>query len=65
MTDPARFTDAVRRHWGIENGQHWVLDVQFGEDACRACRDHSAENLALIHRMAFNVLRHNSPLSHR
>lgn len=61
FTDPARFADAVRGHWGIENGQHWVLDVQFGEDACRARRDHSAENLALIRRMALNVLRHNGP----
>jgi predicted transposase YbfD/YdcC len=49
------------RHWGIENQQHWVLDVQFGEDACRTRNDHSAENLALIRRMALNVLRHNGP----
>ena len=47
--------------WGIENQQHWVLDVQFGEDACRARKDHSAENLAVIRRMALNVLRHNGP----
>ena len=35
--------------------------MQFGEDACRARQDHSAENLALIRRMALNVLRHNGP----
>ena len=51
----------VRGHWGIENQQHWVLDVQFGEDACRTRKDHSAENLALIRRIALNVLRHNGP----
>ncbi len=56
-----RFAAIVRGHWGIENQQHWVLDVQFGEDACRARQDHSAENLALIRRMALNVLRHNGP----
>ena len=57
--DQDRFAATVRGHWGIENLQHWVLDVQFGEDACRARRDHSAENLALMRRMALNVLRHN------
>ena len=56
-----RFVAIVRGHGGIENQQHWVLDVQFGEDACRARQAHSAENLALIRRMALNVLRHNGP----
>ena len=56
-----RFAATVRGHWAIENTQHWVLDVQFGEDACRTRHDHSPENLALIRRMALNVLRHNGP----
>lgn len=56
-----RFAATVRQHWSIENQQHWVLDVQFGEDACRTRNDHSAENLAVIRRMALNVLRHNDP----
>lgn len=56
-----RFAATVRQHWGIENQQHWVLDVQCGEDACRTRNDHSAENLAVIRRMALNVLRHNGP----
>lgn len=54
-----RFAEAARGHWAIENGQHWVLDVQFGEDASRARKDHSAENLALVRRMALNVIRGN------
>ena len=61
LTDQQRFAATVRGHWGIENQQHWVLDVQFGEEACRARRDHSAENLAPIRRLALNVLRHNGP----
>jgi predicted transposase YbfD/YdcC len=56
-----RVAAAVRGHWGIENQQHWVLDVQFGEDAGRTRNDHSAENLALIRRVALNMLRHNGP----
>ncbi len=26
---------ATRRHWGIENELHWVLDIAFREDDCR------------------------------
>ena len=61
FVDQGRFAATVRGHWGIENQQHWVLDVQFGEDACRTRQDHSAENLALIRRVALNMLRHNGP----
>ena len=61
LPDQDRFATAVRGHWGIENQQHWVLDVQFGEDACRTRHDHSAENLALIRRVALNMPRHNGP----
>ncbi|QPK65198.1 ISAs1 family transposase [Methylomonas sp. LL1] len=61
FTDLSRFAKGVRQHWAIENSQHWVLDVQFGEDANRARTDHSAENLALMRRMALNLLRNNGP----
>lgn len=59
FTDLIRFQQVTREHWAIENSQHWVLDVQFGEDANRAHVDHSAENLALVRRVALNMLRHN------
>ena len=37
-----RFAAIVRGHWGIENQQHWVLDVQFG-GCLPDPQDHSAE----------------------
>lgn len=61
FNDLIRFSEGVRLHWSIENQQHWVLDVQFGEDANRARKDHSAENLALMRRAALNLLRNNGP----
>ncbi|SDY18277.1 Predicted transposase YbfD/YdcC associated with H repeats [Allochromatium warmingii] len=61
FTELPRFAAAVRQHWSIENQQHWILDVQFGEDACRTRRDHSPENLAMLRRMALNLLQHNGP----
>jgi len=45
----------VRAHWGIENGQHWVLDVVFGEDGCRSRQGHAAQNLAWLRKMALSV----------
>lgn len=48
---------AVRRHWGIENGLHWCLDVGFREDRQVAQKTNLAENLAVLRRIAFNYLR--------
>jgi predicted transposase YbfD/YdcC len=55
--DAATIAKAVRSHWGIENRVHWVLDVAFREDASRARIGHSATNLALIRKLALNLLR--------
>jgi predicted transposase YbfD/YdcC len=48
---------AVRGHWGIENGLHWVLDVAFGEDACRSRTGDAPENLATLRHIAVNLLK--------
>jgi len=55
--DLKHFAGVVRDHWAIENSQHWVLDVQFREDANRSRKDHSASNLAVIRRAALNLIR--------
>jgi predicted transposase YbfD/YdcC len=65
FADLERFAEAARGHWATENSQHWVLDVQFGEDAHRGRKDHSAQNLGLVRRMSLNVIRHNDPDSKR
>jgi len=48
---------AVREHWGIENGLHWVLDVVFGEDDSRVRAGHAGANLAMVRRVAVSLLR--------
>lgn len=49
----------IRAHWTIENQQHWLLDVALGEDRCHTRSDHCAENLALLRRLALNLLQHD------
>lgn len=54
-----RYAAALRNHWGIENQQHWHLDVSFGEDASRVENRHGAANLALVRKMALSLLKQN------
>lgn len=60
LTDLNQFATAVRGHWSIENQQHWILDVQFHEDLNRTRKDHAPANLALMRRVALNLLKADS-----
>ncbi len=53
---PTRLLQVTRSHWGIENRLHWVLDVHFREDRNRARKDNAPENLALVRKLALNIL---------
>ena len=52
-----RLLDATRKHWGIENNLHWVLDLTFKEDESRIRKDLSAENFAVIRHIAYNLIK--------
>jgi predicted transposase YbfD/YdcC len=55
--DAEEFGIYVRGHWGIENSLHWVLDNQLHEDRCTARRGHATENLGLIRKIVFNLMK--------
>jgi predicted transposase YbfD/YdcC len=59
---PEALAAAIRRHWGIENGLHWVLDVTFREDASRVRERNAARNLALLRKIALNLARADTTL---
>ncbi|MHB9037423.1 MAG: ISAs1 family transposase [Armatimonadota bacterium] len=42
-----RIARSIRHHWNVENKLHWVMDMDFDEDACRVRTDHAPENFAL------------------
>ena len=46
----------ARTHWHIENRLHWQLDVALDEDRCRSRKDHGPQNLALLRKLALNLL---------
>jgi predicted transposase YbfD/YdcC len=66
------YAHAIRQHWSIEregrcfasslsnhaveNQLHWLLDVTFGEDACRIRMGNAPENIALLRRWSLNLL---------
>lgn len=48
---------AIRNHWGIENKQHWILDVGFHEDDCKIQDKIAGKNFATLRRLALNLLK--------
>jgi predicted transposase YbfD/YdcC len=54
--------NAVRRHWGIENSLHWLLDVVLREDDSRIRKQYGPENMALLRRLALNLLKQENSL---
>ena len=56
----ARFAEAVRSHWSIENNLHWQLDVTFQEDQCRIRKGHADANFSILRRTALSMLKNES-----
>jgi predicted transposase YbfD/YdcC len=55
--DVKRLARAVRGHWGIENGCHWVLDVVYREDESRIREAALRENFAWLNRFTLSLLK--------
>ena len=54
--NPERIMQVKRKHWGIENGLHWQLDITFKEDGDRK-RKNSAQNFSVINKMSLAILK--------
>jgi predicted transposase YbfD/YdcC len=55
--DAAALAAAIRSHWSIENGLHWVMDMVFRDDECRIRKQNAPANFAAVKHMASNLLR--------
>ena len=54
------FLNAIREHWQIENGLHWVLDIAFREDESRIRKGHAPQNMAVLRHLALNLLKQDT-----
>ena len=50
------FAQSIRKHWSIENQLHWYLDVVFNEDRQRVRVGNALENMAILRKMALQIL---------
>jgi predicted transposase YbfD/YdcC len=53
------FARYVRKHWGIENSLHWVMDMTFREDESRIRERTIADNLSWIRRFTITLIKQN------
>ena len=52
----------IRQHWGIENSQHYVLDVTFSEDSSRIRKGSGPEIASAFRRLALNILQKDTSI---
>jgi len=55
--DAQTILHAVRTHWQVENSLNWVLDVTFREDDSRVRKGAGPHNMAMLRRLALNLLK--------
>src|SRR5216684_3837272 len=53
---PQRTLEVTRSHWSVENQLHWRLDVVFNEDDARTRKNYGPQNLAVMRRIALDIL---------
>lgn len=57
QASPEQLLALNRGHWGIENKLHYVRDVAFDEDRCRARKGNTPRTLACLRNFAISLLR--------
>lgn len=61
ISNAEEFGQIIRAHWSIENRLHWVLDVNFNEDRIDVVNRKSAQNLALVRKIALTLMKAEKP----
>lgn len=56
VNNPELILKYKRKHWAVENGLHWQLDVTFNEDKEKKMMN-SAQNFSIVTKMALTILK--------
>lgn len=51
------FSQAIRKHWSVENKLHWHLDVTFRQDKNRTLNKNALANLEIINKFCLGILK--------
>ncbi|MBP3920693.1 MAG: ISAs1 family transposase [Bacilli bacterium] len=51
------FSDAIRKHWSVENKLHWHLDVTFRQDKNTTLDKNALANLEIINKFCLGILK--------
>ena len=57
VTDIVEFSNAVRNHWGVENGLHWHLDFTFKDDKNTTMARNGANNMQIFKKLGMAILK--------
>ena len=49
--------EAIRRHWGIENSLHWVLDMDYHQDLSQMKNRNFIRNKLVMNKISLNIVR--------
>ena len=60
--DAERLQKLIREHWSIENKCHWILDMTWNEDQSRIRKQNAAQNVALLRKLALNLLKKDTTI---
>lgn len=59
-----RISEMIRKHWGIENSLHWILDTAFREDESRHRAGNCAENFSTLRHFVLNLIKNYPKRKH-
>lgn len=57
--DPGKLLKHKRKHWQVENGLHWQLDVSFNEDGGRKMMN-SAQNYSTLTKIVLAIIKNDN-----